>query len=152
MNRSILIVVVLVLTVAAAFLYLRAASRVDEASATPTPTSPLDATSEPITSPGTSDTASASPTATSLTAAVTMQGSLFSPSMLTIKKGTKVTWTNAEGIQHKVLSLSGPESFGSENNLSRNDTYSFMFTKVGTYQYTCELHRSFMNGTIVVTE
>jgi amicyanin len=70
----------------------------------------------------------------------------FSPQTLTIKAGTKVTWTNRDDIPHTVASTT--KAFKSPA-LDTDDTYSFTFTAAGNFEYFCSLHPH-MTGTIVV--
>jgi amicyanin len=74
----------------------------------------------------------------------------FSPAQLTVKVGTAVTWTNEDSFLHSVLMETGPQTFAS-NNLRTNDKFTFTFTQVGTYDYSCGVHPS-MRGTVIVTE
>jgi amicyanin len=75
----------------------------------------------------------------------------FSPATITVKAGTKVTWTNKDSTPHTVTTDSGaPESFDS-GSMDKDATFSFTFTKAGTYEYICTFHPS-MRGTVVVTE
>jgi plastocyanin len=74
----------------------------------------------------------------------------FSPMMLTIKPGTKVTWTNHDDVPHTVVSADDPAQFKSPP-LDTDDAFSFVFTKPGTYKYFCSVHPT-MVGTIVVKE
>jgi plastocyanin len=73
----------------------------------------------------------------------------FSPTSLTVKVGTKVTWTNNDNAQHNVTSDDG--GFESSGNLSKGQTYLVTFSTAGSYPYHCSIHPS-MTGTIVVTE
>ena len=73
----------------------------------------------------------------------------FSPSVITVKKNTKVTWTNNDSVPHTVTSDSG--TLLSSTTLNTGDTYSFTFTQTGTYSYHCTIH-PMMKGTVVVTE
>lgn len=70
----------------------------------------------------------------------------FSPSALTVKVGTKVTWTNEDDIPHTVNATAGAFKSGA---LDTDQAFSFTFAKPGTYQYFCALHPH-MTGTIVV--
>jgi amicyanin len=70
----------------------------------------------------------------------------FSPQTLTIKAGTKVTWTNDDDIPHTVVSTT--KAFRS-SALDTDDKYSFTFTTPGTFEYFCTLHPH-MTGSIVV--
>jgi amicyanin len=79
-------------------------------------------------------------------AEVTIDNFTFSPQTLTIKAGTKVTWTNRDDIPHTVASAT--KAFKSPA-LDTDDSYSFTFTTAGSYEYFCSLHPH-MTGTIVV--
>ena len=75
----------------------------------------------------------------------------FSPKTLTIKAGTTVTWKNTTSVGHTVTSDDG-KSFdsGTSNPISaQTGTFSFTFTKAGTFAYHCAIH-PFMKATIVV--
>jgi plastocyanin len=108
----------------------------------------------------TATTAGTTPTATTAASngqAVTIttdsSGSFaFSPATLTVKVGTKVTWTNMTQAGHTVTSDDG-KSFdsGISNPIAASGgTYSFTFTKAGTFPYHCQIH-PFMKATITVT-
>jgi plastocyanin len=79
---------------------------------------------------------------------VQMKNITFVPSQLTIKVGTKVTWTNSEDIAHNVVAADGSWSSDSLNN---GQTFSKVFDKTGTFQYVCSFHPG-MNGTIIVVQ
>jgi plastocyanin len=70
----------------------------------------------------------------------------FDPVALTITTGTTVTWTNNDNVAHNIAGDDG--SWGS-NSLATDDTYSFTFTKSGTFSYHCGIHPS-MKATITV--
>ena len=75
----------------------------------------------------------------------------FSPAKLTIKAGTTVTWKNTTAVGHTVTSDDG-KSFdsGTANPIAaQSGTFSFTFTKAGTFAYHCEIH-PFMKATIIV--
>ena len=78
----------------------------------------------------------------------TISNFAFTPSVITIKKGTVVTWTNSDGVPHTVTSSSGTFDSGL---IASGKTYSFTFTTAGTYDYICAFHPS-MRGKIIVTE
>ncbi|HVE81061.1 MAG TPA: plastocyanin/azurin family copper-binding protein [Candidatus Dormibacteraeota bacterium] len=80
---------------------------------------------------------------------VIMQNTAFNPKTITIKKGTLVTWTNQDADLHDVISdqTDGPRSA----LLGKGESYSFTFTKAGTYTYLCQPHAG-MTGTVIVTE
>jgi plastocyanin len=80
---------------------------------------------------------------------VTIQNMTFTPASISVKKGTIVTWKNNDNLAHTVTADSGkgPNS----STVSPGDTYSFTFTKVGTFKYHCSIHPD-MHGTVTVTE
>lgn len=80
-------------------------------------------------------------------AAVTIDNFAFSPQSLQVKVGTTVTWTNNQGTTHTVTSDTGEWDSG---NLSQGKSFSFTFTKAGTFAYHCAIHSS-MTGTVEVT-
>lgn len=62
----------------------------------------------------------------------------FSPGTLTIAPGTTVKWTNRDDIPHTVVS-NDKTTFKSKV-LDTDDSFSFTFTKPGTYGYFCSVH------------
>jgi len=85
------------------------------------------------------------------TNAVDIQSSTFSPSNITVKKGSTVTWTNKDSLQHTVTPDDETAEFKASNSLSRNESYSVTFNTAGIYTYHCDLHPD-MTGTVTVTE
>ena len=83
-------------------------------------------------------------TPTTQSNSVIIQNFAFSPSTLTIKTGTTVTWTNEDSAPHSIKST----DFNSDT-LQPGDTFPFTFDKPGMYTYQCGIHPS-MKATIVV--
>jgi plastocyanin len=79
--------------------------------------------------------------------AVTIKGFAFHPATLTVKVGTKVTFTNNDNTTHTTTATTNG-GFDS-GNLSPGQSYTFTFTKKGTYPYDCTIH-NFIKGTIIV--
>jgi amicyanin len=79
--------------------------------------------------------------------AVNIDNFAFAPATLTVPVGSTVTWTNHDEEPHTVVANDG--SFRSPG-LDGKATFSFTFTKAGTYDYICSIH-PFMHGTVVVT-
>ena len=93
-------------------------------------------------------------------------GSLsFNPAMLTIARGSVVTWVWYEALDHNVISGTVSMNVGTPDNkfCSDSDTncgsapvfssphsYSHTFTTAGTFPYYCDPHAGIMRGTIVV--
>lgn len=74
----------------------------------------------------------------------------FSPTSLTIKVGTTVTWKNTTQTPHTVTSDDGTTfNSGISTPISPGMTFSFTFTKAGTFTYHCDFH-PYMKATIVV--
>ncbi|MBW3538138.1 cupredoxin family copper-binding protein [Candidatus Parcubacteria bacterium] len=83
---------------------------------------------------------------------VTVQGFAFKPAVLTVKKGTTVTWTNRDSAKHNVVSAEDSPAQGLNGPLlAKGESYEYTFTETGTYQYFCEPH-PYMKGTVEVTE
>ncbi len=79
---------------------------------------------------------------------ITIDNFTFSPSVLTVTVGTKVTWTNRDDIPHTITDVDHPKDIKSPA-LDTGDTYSRTFTVAGSYHYFCSLH-SHMQGTMIV--
>ena len=77
---------------------------------------------------------------------IVIKGFMFTPTNMTIKAGSKVTWTNQDEEPHTVSSDNG--TFRSAA-LDTDESYSFKFDKPGTYHYVCTIHPR-MIGTITV--
>jgi len=74
----------------------------------------------------------------------------FTPTTLTVKVGTTVTWHfDQPSSPHNVVALTTPVLFNS-GTPKGTGTYSFTFTTAGRYDYLCQVH-PYMRGTIVVT-
>ena len=80
---------------------------------------------------------------------VTIKDNAFNPAIVNISAGDTVRWTNLDSTTHTVVSTGG--TYFKSENLNQGDSYEFLFTDPGTYEYYCEIHPS-MKGTVVVTE
>ena len=111
-----------------------------------TPTAAPTATTAPTVAP--TDTPTPAPTTAPAANgnSITIANFAFAPASLTVKVGTKVTWTNNDSATHTVTALQGAFDSGS---LPTGQSFSFTFTKAGTYNYHCAIHSS-MTATIVV--
>ena len=96
-------------------------------------------------------------------ACVTIKDFSFSPSAMTVKVGTSVTWINTGPSAHTVTSdnnvwdsgtLGAPGGGGGYGTAA--GTYQFTFNTMGTYHYHCKIHppASYpgFTGTITVTQ
>ena len=70
---------------------------------------------------------------------VVIKGFAFSPSLLTVKKGTKVTWVNNDGPAHTVTATDNGNTFNS-GTINPGGSYSFTFTTTGDFNYNCSIH------------
>ena len=80
---------------------------------------------------------------------VAIQNFAFSPANITVKVGTTVTWTNKDSVPHTVTETDG-QTGPSSGDLNPSASYTFKFTKAGTYHYNCSIH-TYMVGTVTVT-
>ena len=72
------------------------------------------------------------------TAEVKIDNFSFSPQALTVAPGTTVKCTNRDDIPHTVVS-NDKVTFKSKV-LDTDESFSFTFTKPGTYDYFCSVH------------
>jgi plastocyanin len=96
-----------------------------------------------------SSSSAAAPAAPVSGTTVAITNFAFSPASLTVKAGTKVTWTNRDGDAHTVTSTGSGGPLNSPA-MSTNATFSFTFTTPGTFNYLCTIH-PFMTATVTVT-
>lgn len=79
-------------------------------------------------------------------AQVVIDNFTFSPTPLTIKVGTTVTWANHDDMPHSVvfptLKLKSPP-------MDTDESFNHTFDQAGTFDYVCGLH-PFMHGQVVV--
>jgi len=93
--------------------------------------------------------ASAAPAVPVAGNAVTIKNFAFAPADLMVKAGTTVTWTNQDSEAHTVTSQGSGGPLQSAP-LNTGQSYSYTFTKPGTYAYLCTIH-PFMVATVTVT-
>ena len=111
-------------------------------------------TPTPTTAPsGNTPTATATPSGPTMAVTIDTPGGSFGfvPATITIKVGTTVTWTNNTSAPHTVTSDDG-KTFDSGVNTpigANGGTFSFTFTKAGTFTYHCQIH-PFMKATVIV--
>ena len=77
---------------------------------------------------------------------IVIRGFMFTPVNITIKAGSKITWTNQDQEPHTVASSDGLFRSGA---LDTDESFSFKFDKPGSYHYVCTIHPR-MIGTITV--
>ena len=77
---------------------------------------------------------------------VWMKQDCFSPMTITIPVNTSVTWINKDWWGHDVTSS---ENLFGTSKIRHKKTFSYKFTKVGTFHYICRIHKH-MAGTVIV--
>jgi plastocyanin len=80
------------------------------------------------------------------TVQVIMNNRAYDPATVTIKVGDTITWVNQDAPKHDVVADNG--EFKSDL-FDKGATFSFTFTKAGTYPYHCSIHPG-MTGTVIV--
>jgi plastocyanin len=78
----------------------------------------------------------------------------FTPASVIVDAGTKITWKNTDSVAHDVKKSADAVDFGAPFGVQASQfgpgtSYSFTFTKPGTYFYTCTIH-TLMNGKVQV--
>lgn len=76
----------------------------------------------------------------------------FGPQNIAVKAGDTVTWTNQDAILHTVTAGTSKDP-GTAFNAKMDgvgSTFSFTFTKPGTYPYHCSIHEV-MQGVVTVS-
>ncbi|MFL6106830.1 MAG: cupredoxin family copper-binding protein, partial [Marmoricola sp.] len=91
----------------------------------------------------------AATTVVAATKSVMIENYAFSPAALTVKVGDTVSWTNMDEAPHTVTVSSGPVKFASPT-LQKGQSFTYTFTKAGTYSYYCAVHPD-MKATVDVT-
>lgn len=77
----------------------------------------------------------------------------FRPQEVAVKAGTVVTWTNKDDLPHTVTAGKPDDAPSGEFDgpLETNgSTFTFSFSKAGTFAYYCKVHPQ-MTGTVTVT-
>jgi len=75
---------------------------------------------------------------------VSIQNFAFEPNSVSISVGDTVKWINLDSAPHSIKGA----DFTSES-LKKDDSFSYTFTKPGTYNYECSIHPS-MKGIVIV--
>jgi plastocyanin len=83
---------------------------------------------------------------------ITLSGLAFSPTSLTVKVGTKVTFQNKDTVDHTVTNGKDgkPDANAAfDKSLPSGQSVDITFDKAGTFNVTCKIH-STMNMTVTV--
>ncbi|AHH96442.1 cupredoxin domain-containing protein [Kutzneria albida] len=81
--------------------------------------------------------------------AVDIKNYAYAPTAVTVAVGDTVVWTNRDTAPHTVTVSSGPEMVNSPT-LQQGQSFTFTFTKPGSYSYYCAVHPD-MKATLTVT-
>jgi len=71
----------------------------------------------------------------------------FSPTHVTIAKGTRVRWVNTGSVGHTSTSNNGKWDSGT---IAAGSSFSRVFKKAGTFRFHCSIHPT-MKGKVTVT-
>lgn len=83
---------------------------------------------------------------------VTLSGLAFSPTSLTVKAGTTVTFKNSDSVDHTVTNGKDgkPDANAAfDKSLPTGQSVDITFSTAGTFNVTCKIHSS-MNMTVTV--
>lgn len=77
--------------------------------------------------------------------------SCYTPSKIVIKQGGSVTWVNEDVAFHSVTSgyYDEPSEIFDSGYLDPEESFTFVFENIGTYDYFCTLH-PWMKGQVIV--
>lgn len=81
--------------------------------------------------------------------AVEMQGNQFLPRGISVHVGTTITWINHDQVAHNVRQIES--EFLSPDSMSPGQSFTYTFSRAGTFRYQCTFHHPLMNGTVIVT-
>jgi plastocyanin len=70
---------------------------------------------------------------------------VFEPKAVAIEAGQTVTWTNDDNFTHTVQ-VDGRD----DHRVEQGESVSITFDEPGTYHYVCTLHRTDMDGEVIV--
>ncbi len=123
-------------------------------STTPINTTPGTTDYFPTTGPGTDDSTNPSTDLPIEASVVTYSATGFNPSSMTVKAGTTVTFKNETTGSMWVASDPHPahttySDFDAKKGYAPGESYSYTFTKVGSWSYHDHLHSQF-KGMIIV--
>ncbi len=93
------------------------------------------------------------PSAAPDTAAVEVRLFQFQPAALEVPAGSRVSWANADDIEHTVTTgePDHPDGQFAGTLAGKGSRLSFRFDRPGVYSYFCDRHH-FMRGEIRVTQ
>jgi amicyanin len=138
---------ILVIIVIVAIAAVALANKDNKTAAPPPAPTPTSSSNESTNNTNPNPTPPSSDTSTISSISIVNMG--YSPADISVKKGTKVTWTNNDDVAHTVTADSG-NAFDS-GNMDKGKTFSFTFNTAGTFAYHCTYHPN-MHGKVTVAE
>jgi len=77
--------------------------------------------------------------------------SCYVPTIITVKQGNQVTWSNEDVAFHTITSgfYGEPSALFDSGHLDPEEKFSFVFNEKGTIDYFCKLH-PWMAGEVIV--
>lgn len=140
MKKGLVIAIVIFLIVVGVFAVIKLTTKTNQTTDSPEITSQENNSQEPeVTSPP--------EVSSGKVHEVRIKGSTFTPSLLNVKMGDTVKWTNWDSMSHTVTSDTGNEL--DSELLSKDGSYSHVFSVPGTYNYHCTPH-PYMKARIIV--
>ncbi|MGI8429904.1 MAG: cupredoxin domain-containing protein [Solirubrobacteraceae bacterium] len=100
----------------------------------------------PSSAPSSASTPAPAASVSSGAGAVQISNYDFKPKALTVKVGTRLTWTNHDSTAHTATADQGTFDTGT---LNQGQSKTIDFSRPGTYTYHCVFH-AFMTATIKV--
>lgn len=100
------------------------------------------------------DKATFKPSASGVSATINLGQSDPLPAVLAVKQGTTVTWVNKATVERRIVSTPFPQhtdlpSLDSRQNISTGGSFSYTYTKKGTFGYVDYLHPEVAGKVIV---
>jgi len=72
----------------------------------------------------------------------------FGAQRISLRRGARFTWHFRGGVEHDVTLASGPAGFASPS--MRSGSFTYRFTRPGTYRLFCSLHPARMTQLVIV--
>ena len=67
---------------------------------------------------------------------VTLEGMMFKPPQLSVKRGDRITWVNKDLFPHTVTA----DGVFDSHEIAPNKSWSYVASRAGNYVYRCTLH------------
>ncbi len=77
---------------------------------------------------------------------VTIEGMMFKPVQLSVKRGDRITWVNADLFPHTVTA----DGVFDSQDIGARKSWSYVASRAGSFAYRCKLHPT-MTAHLTVT-